>query len=397
MAYYSNGTKMIEGGQIKAGLDTPIWQTSAGSLVTIYHGSRSTYSASVSATSPASLTVQYEVISGSLPTGMSLNTNTGALTGTPNAVSTDTTYTFSIRAKTLLTTDREFSITIKAPIISTYNFTGANQTWTKPAGVTGVEAYIWGAAGGGSSGEGFTDPGGPGGYASATINVSSISALTIQVGEGGGTTSNGSFQPIPYPRGGRGSVRSSYYAGDGGGRTGIHLSSTISQATALLIAGGGGGGAGHGGGGAYAGEGGHGGGGGGTNGEQGYSTYTNQPNNGASQSAGGSGNSSGSALAGADAGNGTSWNSGGWNMAGGGGDGWFGGGAYDGNHQGGGGGSGYYNGTYCSGVTLSGTTVGNARVTVTYPPQTGHPYYSTGIGRGNNGGEGGHGKCVIVY
>lgn len=393
MAYYSDGTKIIESGQIKAGLDTPVWQSSAGSLGSIYHGSRSTYSISISATSQAGLNVQYEVISGSLPTGMSLNTSTGALTGTPNSVSSDTTYTFSVRAKSLLTTDREFSIVIKAPIINTFNYTGSDQTWTKPAGVTGVEAYLWGAAGGGASGEGFSDPGGPGGYASATINVSSISALTIQVGQGGSY----STRRTSYPAGGAQSVRSSYAAGSGGGRTGIHLSSTISQATALLIAGGGGGAAGHGGGSGYAGEGGHGGGGGGTNGEQGYSTYTSQPNNGASQTAGGSGTSPGGALFGATAGDGVSFNSGGWNMAGGGGDGFFGGGTNNSLHQGGGGGSGYYNGTYCSGVTLSGTTVGNARVSTTYPPQTGHPYYSTGIGRGNNAADGGNGKCVIVY
>jgi len=391
MAYYSDGTKMIEGGQIKSGLDTAVWQTSA-SLGSIYHAGRANGGGiSFSATSSAGLTVEYEHVAGTLPPGTSLSGN--SLTGTISAVSSDTSYTFTIRAKTLLTVDREFTVTIKAPTVVTFNYTGSNQSWTIPSGVTSIEAYMWGAAGGGAYGEGFSDPGGPGGYSSATINVSSFSSLTIQVGQGGSY----STRRTSYPSGGAQSLRSGYASGSGGGRTGIHSSSTINQSTALLIAGGGGGGSGHGGGAGYSGEGGHGGGGGGTNGEQGYSTYISQPNNGASQSAGGSGTASGGALSGATAGNGTSWNSGGWNMAGGGGDGYYGGGAYNHQHQGGGGGAGYINTTYCSGATTTGTTVGNARVSVTYPPQTGHTYYSTGIGRGNNASDGGNGKCFIVY
>jgi epidermal growth factor receptor substrate 15 len=90
--------------------NTPSWQTASGSLGTVTENSNANFS--VSATDPDSDTVSYSettsVLSGA---GFSLNSSTGAITGTANAVSSDTTNTFTLRATANgKTTDRQFSI-----------------------------------------------------------------------------------------------------------------------------------------------------------------------------------------------------------------------------------------------------------------------------------------------
>ena len=90
--------------------NTPSWQTASGSLGSVTENSNANFS--VSATDPDSDTVAYSettsVLSGA---GFSLNSSTGAITGTANAVSSDTTNTFTLRATANgKTTDRQFSI-----------------------------------------------------------------------------------------------------------------------------------------------------------------------------------------------------------------------------------------------------------------------------------------------
>ena len=92
--------------------NVPSWQTASGSLGTVDEGTNANFS--VSATDPDSDTVAYAIQSGSIPAGTSLNTSTGAITGTTNGVSSDTTSTFTLRATANgKTTDREFSIITK--------------------------------------------------------------------------------------------------------------------------------------------------------------------------------------------------------------------------------------------------------------------------------------------
>ena len=74
--------------------DTPVWSTAAGSLGTFNEGS--SVSVSVSATDEENNALTYSVTSGSLPGGLSLNSSTGAITGTASSVSGDTTYNFTI-------------------------------------------------------------------------------------------------------------------------------------------------------------------------------------------------------------------------------------------------------------------------------------------------------------
>lgn len=175
---------------------TPAWSTAAGSLGT--NGQGSSVSISVASTGDAPIT--YAVTSGALPSGLSLNATTGAITGTaPNPPST-TTYSFTITAKDAQnqTTDRAFSITISTFVSATggtvttvgnykiHTFTG-NGTFTVTSG--GNIQYL-AVGGGGAGGTGYYGGGGGAGGVNTGTQSFDGTTYTITVGSGGVGTSN---------------------------------------------------------------------------------------------------------------------------------------------------------------------------------------------------------------
>ena len=88
--------------------DAPAWTTAAGNLGTV--SALGTINFTVAATNATSFAVQ----SGALPGGASLNTSTGAITGTETGSTATTTFTFTIRATDAQgqTADRQFNIII---------------------------------------------------------------------------------------------------------------------------------------------------------------------------------------------------------------------------------------------------------------------------------------------
>ena len=95
--------------------DAPTWTTAAGSLGSVAQGG--TINFTVTATSDSAVT--YSIVSGALPTGGSLNSSTGAITGTESGSDTsETVYNFTIRATDAesQTADRAFSITVTVGI-----------------------------------------------------------------------------------------------------------------------------------------------------------------------------------------------------------------------------------------------------------------------------------------
>ena len=94
--------------------DAPTWSTAAGSLGSMAAGGTANFT--VSATSDS--TVSYSVTSGALPGGLSLNSSTGAITGTESGATAETTYNFTVTATDLesQTADRAFSITVTVGI-----------------------------------------------------------------------------------------------------------------------------------------------------------------------------------------------------------------------------------------------------------------------------------------
>ena len=222
---------------------------------------------------------------------------------------------------------------------ATFNYIGADQTWTVPSGVTSASFHLLGAGGGGSDTSHGTYKGGNGGgagYAAGTYTVTAGQVYVVIVGQAGGGVASVDVgvsvrgveyreyrTPATYGGGGRGGSISSWIPGyaSGGGRSAIRLQG----ATSDLATAGGGGGAGSTPNTVTGGSIANGGPGGGTSGTASGATYGG---GGGTQSAGGSGGSSGwgsvppyGGTSGAQFLGGDSGDEGG-----GGGGGWFGGG-----------------------------------------------------------------------
>ena len=147
----------------------PVWVTASGALPS--GATDNAYSQSVSATGD---TIVYSLTSGSLPTGLSLNAGTGAITGTPTA---EATSNFTITATDAQNqgVPRNFSITVSSVVVVDY------------VAVAG--------GGGGGFGNYGTGGGGGGGYLTANgITVTPGVTYTITIGAGGIPNSGGSNQ-----------------------------------------------------------------------------------------------------------------------------------------------------------------------------------------------------------
>ena len=90
----------------------PSWTTAAGNLGSVNEAASISFT--VTATEPDGGAITYAITSGALPSGASLNTSTGAITGTAGAVNANTTYTFTITAtdNENQTAAREFNIIV---------------------------------------------------------------------------------------------------------------------------------------------------------------------------------------------------------------------------------------------------------------------------------------------
>jgi hypothetical protein len=140
----------------------PVWVTAAGALSSA--SQNIAYSTSVSATGD---TIVYSMTTGSLPTGLSLNASTGAITGTPTVAATSTFSIIATDAQNQAVA-RSFSILV-APVIL-------------------VEYLV--VAGGGGGGWSNGGGGGAGGYRTASgFAVYPGSTYTATVGAGGGGVS----------------------------------------------------------------------------------------------------------------------------------------------------------------------------------------------------------------
>ncbi len=153
------------------------------------------YSLSISATG-GQTPYTYALASGSLPTGLSLNTSTGTIAGTTSGPSTTNAITIrATDANDATATTATFTLT-STPLMCTTSTTvvgrwtveqvtsGGSCLWTVPAGVTAIDAFVVGAGGGGGADGG----GGGGGGASQVIAGVAVTAgenLTATIGAGG--------------------------------------------------------------------------------------------------------------------------------------------------------------------------------------------------------------------
>ena len=238
-----------------------------------------------------------------------------------------------------------FSALVAEAQTTTFNYTGAQQSFVVPAGVTSVNIAAQGAAGWVG-----VNPGGLGGSASGTLAVTPGETLYIYVG-GQGTTATVNQVPAGggFNGGGNGMTNSAgpNVVGGGGGASDVRQGGAV-LANRVLVAGGGGGSTNNGG--TFGGDG------GGLVGANGGTCCGGTTAIGGSQVAGGAFSGSlgqgGNAIPVTQ----TPW-------IGGGGGGYYGGGTSD-MHSGGAGGSSYLGGV-TSGLTTAGVRAGNGDVVLT--------------------------------
>ena len=257
------------------------------------------------------------------------------------------------------------------PLTSIYSYTGGSQTWTVPAGLTSINAYMWAAGGGG----GVTVSGGAGAFVQAAVPVTPGETLTFIVGGGGGLSASASA----YGGGGVGGGGS--FGTGGGGRVAIQRGSV--GASDYIVVGAGGGASKYG-------SAGIGGAGGIAAGTAAVGT-TGLEGKGGTQSAGGAG-TSGVISSGAAGTLATGGNAGAY--GGGGGAGYYGGGgagATSGVGASGGGGSSFVDNSLPISLVVSSDGVS--------APNSSSQYYVATVGAGAtaSGGTGGNGLIVITY
>lgn len=262
---------------ISADQTIPVFTNAADTTITLGDIARDA-GISAAALCGASGATSFAVTTGSLPAGLSMTSGTGAITGTANAVGTNTTSTFTVTATgDDATATRQFKITINAPVIASY--TSSSGTFSVPSGITTVDVLV--LAGGGGGGSGTAGGGGAGGYierpgfpvspgGNVSYNVgggnprpgatdigpggrgsdSVFGSLTAKGGGGGASSSPGSYSG-PSTNGGSGGGGSAYPIFNTGGSPGIQPgqpgdSGNYGFGTAGITgpAGGGGGGAG---------------------------------------------------------------------------------------------------------------------------------------------------------
>ena len=158
-----------DGGQtlLEAALDagsSPTWTTSAGSIGSGIQKNTTLSGISVNATDPDGQAITYSEVTSVLTSNadtpattmnLTLNSSTGAITGTAPNVSSDTTYNFTIRASDgINVTDRNFSLGIQAASNPLYWFRGSAHGGTGASDTSVVTGWYTTGNNSSSSGSG---------------------------------------------------------------------------------------------------------------------------------------------------------------------------------------------------------------------------------------------------
>jgi len=191
---------------------TITFTTASGSLGTLSDTQRSDPAGNLSsAGGTASFgTLSFSVQSGSLPSGVTINSSTGAFAGTANAVASETVSSFTIRAtitETGTTSDRAFTITVSAPTITFNTASGSLGTLSgstqRAAPNTNLSAVTATTSSGtlsysiqsGSLPGGLTLTSATGAFSGTATNPgsSTVSSFTVRATNTSGTTSDRAF------------------------------------------------------------------------------------------------------------------------------------------------------------------------------------------------------------
>lgn len=166
------------------------WTTSAGTLGT--YTEQSPMSVSVVATDPENQSVTYSVTSGSLPGGLSLNSSTGVISGTPTDIISNTNYAFTITAtdgQNILARNFSITVTDRGPswstsaTLPTFTYNSAYSTTLVATDDNGIASYSLTA---GSLPTGLSLNGSTG-VISGTPTTATTSIFTIRATDNGGS------------------------------------------------------------------------------------------------------------------------------------------------------------------------------------------------------------------
>ena len=182
----------------------PVFTVAAGSLGTLADSNRSSAGlTAVTASDDEGDTVTFSITSGSIPAGLTFNSN-GTWSGTANAVGSATTSTFTVTATDgTNTSTRQYTILVQPPLISgqnsvdssvsgylIYAFTTIDQDLTMTV-TSNTTADILLVGGGGSGGDSYGDNdtgaggGGAGQVLFKTGHSLTAGSYTLRVGDGG--------------------------------------------------------------------------------------------------------------------------------------------------------------------------------------------------------------------
>ena len=173
----------------------PAFGVAAGSLGTLVSGGSASSLTTVTATDDEGDSITFSVTSGSVPGGITFNSN-GTFSGNANQVSSSTTSTFVVTASDgTNTSTRQYTITVNPAFVQL----SGSGTFSVPSGVNTAEILIVG--GGGSGSRSSNVPGGGGGAGGVVYRASytftstdKSSGIAYSVGAGGlgvGMSSNG--------------------------------------------------------------------------------------------------------------------------------------------------------------------------------------------------------------
>ena len=196
----------------------PTFTNAADTTFNIFDNSRSSITINpgdlIGATDAEGDTLTYAITTGALPTGLTLNTSTGAITGSVSAVGSNTTSVFTVTVSQSgggASNSRQFQIVVNAPTVTTFNASG---TFTVPTGLTKVTALV--VAGGGGTNYHHGGGGGGGGLIyRPDFAITPGTPISVTVGDGAPETGSSPNAPK-----GQDSVFSTLTAkGGGGGQT----------------------------------------------------------------------------------------------------------------------------------------------------------------------------------
>jgi len=150
----------------------PVWTTASGALTALV--TNVAYSTTLVATGG---TITYSITSGSLPSGISLNSSTGVISGTSSVTTGTFSFTVAATNEYNQVTTRNFSITVSALIVETLLVAGGGAGSGGGGGAGGLLYY------------GSETPKTPNGSA---LGLQTGVTYSITVGGGGTSSSNGS-------------------------------------------------------------------------------------------------------------------------------------------------------------------------------------------------------------